>query len=284
MSRLAVLADIHGNWPALAAVLDDLAAFEVDRVIVAGDAIHWGPCSGRVVQHILDAGWAAIRGNHEFYLLDYGTPRAPALWGDRSRFAGLAWLQGQVTPRQRAAIAAWPDTLSLRFPDAPPIRVVHGSPRGNRDSLARTMPAGELADRLAGVEEPVVIAAHTHLAMDRAVDRWRVLNPGSVGVPLEGRHEASYLLLEGAGYEDGWRATFRRVPFDPAPVLAEIDRLGIVEQWGVVGHLMRAEYATARPCIVPFLRWQAARYPDAPLTLAMLAEFSAIERPIAAPH
>ena len=50
MTRLAVLADIHGNLPALKAVIDDMAQFEVDHVVVAGDSVNWGPFSCEVLE------------------------------------------------------------------------------------------------------------------------------------------------------------------------------------------------------------------------------------------
>ena len=83
MSRLAILADIHGNLPALNTVIDDMAQFAVDQVVVAGDSINWGPFSLRVLEVICERRWPAVRGNNEFYLLDYDTERAPAHW---SRF------------------------------------------------------------------------------------------------------------------------------------------------------------------------------------------------------
>ncbi len=71
MTRLAILSDIHGNLPALEAVMADMAQFVVDHVIVAGDSINWGPFSREVVETVLLNNWAAVRGNNELYLLDY---------------------------------------------------------------------------------------------------------------------------------------------------------------------------------------------------------------------
>ena len=75
MTRLAVLADIHGNLPALQAVIDDMAQFAVDQVVVAGDSINWGPFSREVLEVIRERRWPVIRGNNELYLLDYDTER-----------------------------------------------------------------------------------------------------------------------------------------------------------------------------------------------------------------
>jgi len=122
MTRLAILSDIHGNLPALEAVLQDLSQFTVDHVIVAGDVIDRGPFSVQVLERVTREGWAVIRGNAEFYLLDYNTPRAPAEWSDPTLFPLHLRLHRQLNGRWLTAIAAWPDTLSLRFPDAPPRR------------------------------------------------------------------------------------------------------------------------------------------------------------------
>src|SRR5690242_4951955 len=95
MTRLAILSDIHGNLPALEAVIQDLDQFQVDHVIVAGDVINWGPFSAQVVERVVREGWAVIRGNNEFYLLDYNTPRAPRLW-QSDDWPLLPWLHAQL--------------------------------------------------------------------------------------------------------------------------------------------------------------------------------------------
>jgi predicted phosphodiesterase len=282
LTRLAVLSDIHGNLPALEAVLADLAHLRpVDQVIVAGDVINWGPFSAGVMERVAREGWTAIRGNNEYYLLDYDTPRAPEAWRDRNQWAMLEWLRGQLAGRWQTTIAAWADTLSLRFPDAPAIRVVHGSARANTEPLYPQAPEAELAERLKGVEEPTVIAGHTHLAMERRVprpalngrnDSWQVFNPGSVGVPLDGEHVGRYLLLEGDAR--GWRGTFRAVPIDPAPVLAEFDRQGFVEQIGLVGHFVQEEFRHARLELQPFLNWHRTHQPGRPFSMDLLAEYA----------
>jgi predicted phosphodiesterase len=276
MTRLAVLADLHGNLPALEAVQRDLAQFSVDQVVVAGDLINWGPFSARVVERVLEAGWAILRGNHEFYLLDYETPRAPAAWRDRQVYAMLPWLKRQMQAGWHAHIAVWPDSLSLRFHDAPPLRVVHGSPRSNTESLYPLSSSADVEAALDGVDEATVVAAHTHLPMARSVGRWQVLNPGSVGVPLDGVHCARYLLLQGG--QGGWRPTFRQVPIDPQWVLLEFERQGFIEACGITGQLVIEEFRTARLAVYPFAAWRQACHSDEPMSQALLDEFAAVDR------
>lgn len=274
MTRLAILADLHGNLPALNAVLDDLAQFNVDHVIVAGDVINWGPFSEAVTERVVREGWAVIRGNNEFYLLDYQTPRAPAAWADAENFSMLPWLASQVTRAQHTLIATWPDTLRLCFPDAPPLRVWHGTPRNNREPIYPNASRAELDEKLAGVAEDWVICAHTHLPMHLALGRWQVLNPGSVGVPLAGQLHAQYMLLDSAA--GAWTPTFRTVPFSNADVLREFERQQFVERTGIIGHLVVKEFETARLWIHPFLVWRKT-LGDPPLTLDLLAEFWRID-------
>ena len=273
--RLAILADVHGNLPALDAVIADLAGRGIEQVVVAGDAINWGPFSAPVVARVREAGWATIRGNHELVLLDYGTPREPREWADRAAFPVPHWLGRQLPPDLRLAIALWPDTLVVRPPDAPPLRIVHGSPRDHSEPIYPEIAEAALAPMLAGIAEGTIVAAHTHRPMDRRIGRWHVLNPGSVGMMLDGDDRASYLILEGdAG---GWRGELRRVPYDKAPLFAEFARLGFVEECGPIGALVVEEFATARLRIAPFLRWRAAIAPDAPFDAATLARFRAVD-------
>ena len=84
------------------------------------------------------------------------------------------------------------------------------------------------------------------------------------------------MLLDGNG--DGWRATFRRMPLDPTPVLAEFERQNFQEQCGVVGRLVMEEFRTAQLCLTPFLHWKAVAYPDAPLTNDLLHAFNRIDK------
>ena len=281
MTQLAILADIHGNLPALEAVLADLAQFSVDQVIVAGDVINWGPFSAQVMQRVVAGGWAVIRGNNEFYLTDFETPRAPAAWSGPDQWLLLPRLRQQMGRRWTTVVAGWPDSLSLRFPDAPAIRVVHGSPRDNTEPMYAGSPEAELAAMLAGVEETTVVAAHTHLPLDRQVPgrpdgaSWRLLNPGSVGVPLDGYFVSRYLLLEGA--PAGWTATAREVPLDPAPVLREFERQGFAAACGVIGHFVMAEFRNARLELPTFLSWRQARCPDRRLTSDLLDDYARVD-------
>ena len=77
MTLIAVLADVHGNVPALEAVLDDIVAQRPDEVLVGGDLVGRGPCGKEVVLRLSELGWRGVRGNHEDYLLAFRHRRVP---------------------------------------------------------------------------------------------------------------------------------------------------------------------------------------------------------------
>ena len=273
MTRLAVFADIHGNLPALQAVIDDMAQFGADHVVVAGDNINWGPFSRQVLEVIADRRWAAIRGNNAYYALDFATGRAPEHW--RS-FTLPRFLREQLGDAWLNVIACQPDTLSLRFPDAPPIRVFHGIPGDPFVSINPLSTPSETERWLQHVQEETIIAAHSHIAMERQMGRWRIFNPGAVGVPLDGDVSASYMILRGD--EHGWELErHRRIPFDTAALLAEFERLRFVEKCGVTASLIIDEFLTARLRVYPWQRWKRRYHPDAEDSFELLEQFNDLD-------
>lgn len=270
MTSLAILSDIHGNLPALEAVLSDLENYEVHHVIVPGDVISFGPFSRQVAELVIERGWSVIRGNNEFFLIDYKTARAPAEWNDPVQFAPTVWLLRQFDRKLKTIIGSWPDTLNLYFQDAPPILVCHGTPESPWDTLYATMTDQEIEKTLGDVKANYVICGHTHLPMDRQSGKWRIFNPGSVGVPLDGIFSASYMILE--GNEQGWKPTFRRVPFNYEAVFEEFERSGYNKESGPMGRLVVEVYRTARP-LFGFLRWREMYKAGFPLTSQLVEEY-----------
>ena len=270
MTNVAILSDIHGNIPALEAVLADLAAFEIDHVIVPGDVIGFGPSPRQAAQLVMEKGWSVIRGNNEFFLTDYKTTRALAEWDDPVQFAPAIWLDRQFDRKLKTIIGSWADTLSLYFRDAPPILVCHGTPASPWGTIYSTMTEEEIEKALCHVGAEYVICGHTHLPMDRQSGKWRIFNPGAVGVPLDGLFSASYMMLE--GNEEGWTPTFRRVPFDYDALFEQFERSGYNQESGPMGRLVLEVYKTARP-LFGFLRWREKHRPGSSLTYDLVEEY-----------
>ena len=276
MIRLALLSDIHGNLPALEAVIADLETQEVDHVVVAGDLISVGPDSVAVLEQVRSLGWTAIRGNHEFYLLNHGTPREPDHW--EAEYAMPRWLAATIPTAWRRWLAVLPDALTLHYPDAPPLAVVHGYPADPWHGITPVTPDDEAAEGLVPLTESDVVVGHTHLGFDRLIcgpeRAWHVVNPGSVGLPLDADPRAAYAILEGTA--GGWNATLRRVDYDRERLWQRFAEIHYVDQCGATGAVFIEEIRQARMMLIPFIEWRRAHYPGHRETLAMAEEFLAL--------
>jgi predicted phosphodiesterase len=268
--RIAILADIHGNLPALEAVVRDLKGQRPDQVYVAGDMINRCPWSNEVLDLVAEAGWPALAGNHERVVQMLGAANCPAIFYDRERYADLWWTRGQLTPRHLDDLDCLPDQLLISHGASPMILLVHGVPGDPYVGFTPAMSESRMARYLTGVAAPVVIGAHTHRPLDRLAAGRRVLNPGSVGMPYNGDPRAQYLLLDAAGdgNSDGWRPSFRRVAYDREVVRQAFAGQGLVDAYGPLGPLYLLTLESAEPWVSDFMRWVQHKAADAPRELA----------------
>jgi predicted phosphodiesterase len=249
MKRLAILADVHGNLPALEAVLADAhrqgAKIAEGRLIVAGDSTG-GSHSRQVVDRLRDLGAWAIRGNNENYLLSYHHNQAPADWYTASRWAPIRLVYQQFDAAGLEYLASLPQQRVVSLEGASPIRVVHGSPRhpiehlvpdGNTALEAQFHRAGihrrdsrPLASLLTGVAEPLLVCGHSHIAWQQQVGDCLVVNPGSVGAPINGDWRAQYAVL--TWRHSAWQVALRAVAYDRAQMWARAGASGFLANGG----------------------------------------------------
>lgn len=274
MTRIAILSDIHGNLPALEAVIADMQATQPDHVVVNGDIINGVPFDAEVLERIIGCGWTVLRGNHEYYLMDYGTTRERP----HMRFSpSPAWLDARLRG-WLPYIGALPEALTLHYRDGPPVCITHGYPGFPWDAPTMLTPDADVMRWLRGVEPTLYVCGHYHLPLNRQIGRWRVLNPGPVGAVMDGTHDACYLLLDAAG--DHWQPTFRRVPYDFALVEAAFQQHQLDTVLGVEGRLKCEQLRWSRPLITAFNRWLEAQHPGLGWTMAQAEAFLAL--PLAA--
>jgi diadenosine tetraphosphatase ApaH/serine/threonine PP2A family protein phosphatase len=204
---LALLYDVHGNLPALEAVLADCPA---DRFLLGGDHVGFGAWPRETAELLrrLDAEW--IRGNVDRWLVD--APDAPEPMRDaieRSReLAG---------PELCQELAALPESTTRDG-----TLYCHASPLSDMDSFYPE-PHDTDMERLMGVEARRVVFGHTHLQfMREGPGGIELVNPGSVGIPLDGDRRAAYAIV---GDDD--RVELRRVEYDWERAAREVrDKIG----------------------------------------------------------
>jgi putative phosphoesterase len=211
--KILILADIHSNWPALAAINEtfDACFFLGDAVDYATDPI---PCIDWLREHAT----AAVRGNHDHAVAQ----RIPAK--DGTGFRGLAAATRPIHWRVLTAsrvkyLARLPLTRRIAL-DGKTFYLVHGTPRDPLDEYLVGDP-DTWQVRLANIEADFVCVGHTHLPFHLELGRIQVVNPGSVGQPRDGDPRCAYAVIE-----DG-RVTLRRVEYDIDATLRQMQAAGV---------------------------------------------------------
>jgi predicted phosphodiesterase len=242
MTRIAILADIHGNLPALDAALADLTGTVApDQVIVNGDIVNRGPQSRECLQAIRATGWPVVFGNHEDYALKRRDGAVPEEWATPF-WDVFSFIADEFSDEEIAYMRALPWHHAIEEPGLPAIRITHGSMRAINDGLGFWMSDEELLEAILHAPEPVVIGAHTHRTFERRVgERW-ALNCGAIGAPFNGNPDAQYLVMTA---RDGhWEMEFRSVPYDRAPVYAAWERTGYLKR-SACAQIFKYELETA---------------------------------------
>ena len=239
--RLAVISDVHGNLPALEAVLAHIEARRPDQVVVAGDLVNRGPQSNEVVARLQPLGYPTVQGNHERYVLEAADATDPQAGGDT--YEPSRWTLRQLTPDQVAYLRALP--FSVRVED---VLIVHGSPRGDQDGIFPRTSEGELSQKLNGHTH--LVCGHTHLSLVRPWrERGLVVNAGSAGNTFEGDTRARYAWLERRSGQ--WHAEVVCVDYDVAATLRAFDESDYLATAGPMARLFRLEVATGHNHLIP---------------------------------
>jgi predicted phosphodiesterase len=206
---LAALYDIHGNVPALEAVLEDARDAGADRWLLGGDYGAWSPWPQETIEllHTLpDTTW--IRGNGERWIRELPWDRPDVVQNLENFDSGFGNNEGWLYSLQERA-------------DIDGVLYVHGCPLRDDDSFGKE-PAPEDFERLGGVRNRSIVFGHSHIQFQREGPCGTYLvNPGSVGMPLDGDVGAAYALWHG-----GRAFELRRVAYDNEPVAAAYEALG----------------------------------------------------------
>jgi predicted phosphodiesterase len=223
-ARVAALYDVHGNLPALEAVLAEVERSGADLVVVGGD-VAIGPMPRECVERLRALGDRAlfVRGNGDREIASVPDDGDDDVWAARTR-----WSAGRLDDEELEFLAGLPETQSLRVRGLGRVLFCHGSPRDDEEIVTALTAEERLAPMLRGVVEPTVVCGHTHVQFDRVVDETRVVNAGSVGMPYEVRPGAYWALLDGevelrrTGYDlDAAAAAVRASGFPDADELAD---------------------------------------------------------------
>lgn len=188
--KVAVLADIHGNLPALEAVLAEVDAAAPDLVVVCGDVAS-GPLPAETIDVLRSLpGARFVRGNADRGLVtSFDGGRQSTLPGPAAD-----WGATQLSREQRDFLASFSATFAVHVGGLGRVLFCHGSPRSDEEMMTSETADERLRAYMAGVDADVVVCGHTHMQFDRTAGSVRVINPGSVGMPY-GEPGAYWALL-----------------------------------------------------------------------------------------
>jgi predicted phosphodiesterase len=230
--RIGLIADIHGNLVALDAVLADLERAQVDHVVCLGD-VAWGPQPRQTVERLRALSYPTIMGNADDELFHLPT-ETPMDEGARVTLDIARWCAAQLSPADLDYLRTFHPLLELPLGAEHTLLCFHGSPRSFHDIIRSTTAEDDLAGMLAGFSATVMAGGHTHEQMLRRYRETIIVNPGSVGLPVErgpaadqARNPpwAEYALVS---QENGvLRIELRRVPVDIGAIVQAIRESGM---------------------------------------------------------
>jgi predicted phosphodiesterase len=191
--RVAALYDIHGNLPALEAVLEEVRQAPVDQIVIGGDVLP-GPMAHETLRCLLDLDIPVqfIYGNGEVAVLQQMAGTTPARVPEQYRPA-IRWTAEEVQD-YRDVLAAWPMAQHVHVSGLGHVLFCHATPRNEDECFTRLTPEDRLLPVFDGLGASVVVCGHTHMQFDRMVGRTRVVNAGSIGMPF-GEPGADWLVL-----------------------------------------------------------------------------------------
>jgi putative phosphoesterase len=223
--RIALVSDIHGNLPALLAVVADIQRRDVDQIVNLGDSLSGPLLPAETAQYLMQQPWVQLAGNHERQILacdaDHGAP------ADR-------YARSKLNPQMLEWVAQLPPTS--RFSED--VFLCHGTPTSDLTYFLETVTPhsvriaslSEIDERCGSIHASVICCGHSHVPRAiRSRNGTLLVNPGSVGLPAydddhlyfhlveNGSPDARYAIIEGQGNQ--WQASLHAVPYDQQPMV-----------------------------------------------------------------
>ncbi len=219
--QILLISDIHGNFPALAAVAAHPAAAACTKVLNCGDCTVYAPFADQTLAWLRDHGAVSILGNTDRKVLKllkgktFKKPRKPEkriMYEDTARRlspAGREYL-GQLKKKKKLVLAGFP------------VGLYHGSPEHADEFLFADTPEARFRELAAQTDRRIIICGHSHTPYHRLVDGVHFINPGSVGRMFDGNPDASFAVL--LLHPDGIEVHHHRTPYDIEQVVAGLAR------------------------------------------------------------
>lgn len=195
-AKIALISDVHGNLPALEAVIEDATGRGAVMFMNAGDSIGWGPFDNEVAYLLRDGRFQNVLGNYDLNILKVklgGTARKTDGASLKDKVAGHSVLN--LSDATMSFLLGLPEEIRFKV-SGKRVLVTHASPESIEEPIDETVPESRMGELAIAAKADMVVIGHTHHSLDRTFADVRFINPGSVGRPVGGDPRASYALLD----------------------------------------------------------------------------------------
>jgi putative phosphoesterase len=234
---IALVSDIHGNWPALKAVLKDADRAKAKRVWCLGDLVGYIPFPNESIALIQRRASASVVGNYDQKVIHFEQKRSEWKKSKRAaKFDAFEWNSRHLNPKSQKYLRSLPQAIRRKIGKFR-ILLTHGSPQSIDEPVFPETPQERLIELGKTAEADVIVMGHTHRFMSRKVGNQWFINPGSVGLPSGNDLRASYALLEIS--QDKVKVTERKIPYDVSKVMKGLQEANLS---GTVAKMVQREY------------------------------------------
>ena len=223
--RTAILSDVHGNAIALRAVVEELDAGGIERVVCLGDVCQGGPEPETCVDLLQERGWPTVLGNADAFVLDPSTAQGSSEAVSERQLEVRQWTYERLGSSRRDVIAAYAPTISAQLGDRRDLLGCHAIPADYHSVVLPVAPEDEFRAAFGGTGADVVACGHIHLPYVRRIGASLVLNPGSVGLGYDQEQVADDVRFDAwaswvvvSSHDGRLSLDFRRTPFDAQAV------------------------------------------------------------------
>lgn len=216
LMKVAVIADIHANFPALEKVLEDIRGAPI---FCCGDLVGYNTFPNEVIDLIRTNNATSILGNHDLAVLTGDTG-----WFNSEAIKAIEWTAGKLTTENRSFLEALPRAYENEF------YMAHGSPKNQLEGyIFSDDPDYVFSDFFNYTERDIIILGHTHMPFVKKIDGKLIFNPGSVGQPRDSDPRASYAILDTEKKE----VKIKRVGYDIEKTSTAIMKAGLPKRLGI---------------------------------------------------
>lgn len=248
--RIAIISDIHGNKEALDAVLEDISRQSVEKIICAGDFIDPLPDSHQVWQQLKSLKIPMIRGNHEDYVISVHNDGPASPYNSLENWAPVRTTAKLFSKEETQELKKLPLKIIVEEVNA---LICHASPSSNIKGWNRGVDA-EVGEDLERAQAEIVVCGHWHTIREEQWKDKKLVIVGSVGVPLHGKPQAEYAIIEKRS--GVWVVENRFVDFDHIAAARKYVDTGFVAESLPASLLLLDEFITNERRISPFVSWK----------------------------